>query len=41
MKIPGHNYKFNVLFPPPTSTRRAVASAHGTPDYYKQVRRGV
>ena len=41
MKIPGHNYKFDELFPPPASTRGAVASAHGTPDYYQQVRRGV
>jgi len=41
MKIPGQNYNFDELFPPPASTRGAVASAHGTPDYYQQVRRGV
>jgi hypothetical protein len=42
IKIPGYkNYKYNVLFPPPASTRGAVASAQGTPDYYKQVKRGI
>jgi hypothetical protein len=41
MKIPGYNYKYNVLFPPPASTRGTVTSAHGTPDYYQQVKRGV
>jgi hypothetical protein len=41
MKIPGSNYKYNVLLPPPATTRAAVASAHGTPDYYQQVKRGI
>lgn len=39
--MPNKNFLFNELFPPPASTRGAVASAHGTPDYYQQVRRGV
>ena len=42
MKIPGFkNYKYDVLFPPPASTRGAVASVQGTPDNYKQVKRGI
>jgi hypothetical protein len=42
MNIPGKkNYKYNELLSPPATTRGAVASAHGTPDYYQQVKRGV
>lgn len=32
-------YNYNVLFPPPSSTRGTVTSAHGTPDYYQQPKR--
>jgi len=42
MKIPGNKkFSFNELFPPPASTRGAVASAHGTPNYYQKVKKGV
>jgi hypothetical protein len=44
MRIPGNfkkDYYFDELLSPPATTRGAVASAHGTPDYYQQVKRGV
>jgi len=42
IKIPGYkNYNYNVMSPPPASTRGAITSAHGTPNYNKQQRRGV
>ena len=40
MKIPGQNYNLMNCFHLPQD-KGAVASAHGTPDYYQQVRRGV
>jgi len=41
MKIPGSNKNYNALLPPPSSTRGAVASAQGTPDYYKQKKKRI
>ena len=44
MRIPGNfkkNYYYNELLSPPANTRGAVTSAHGTSDYYQQVKRGV
>ena len=41
MKIPDLNKNYDSLLPPPASTRGAVASAQGTPDYYNQERRGI
>jgi len=42
MSIPNHKkYTYNSLYSPPSSTRGANSSAHGTPDFYKQQRRGV
>ena len=40
MKIPNKKYYFNELLSPPSTTRGAVSSSHGTPDYYQQVKRG-
>ena len=42
IRIPNNSkYVFNELTPPPANTRGAVAGAQGTPDYYKQIKRGV
>ena len=41
MKIPGSKYNFNTLSPPPASTRGTITSAHGTPNYNSQPRRGI